>query len=259
MRDGIIKTLNTKKLLAASAALLDRPRGMPGLAVVWGAAGSGKTTIAKYVALSSDGVWIEALPDWTSRWMLGDLAVELGAAREKTAELNFRAARGALLARPRAVFIDEADRLCDRMRLAETLRALHDATTASIVLIGMHDLPPAIRRLPQIASRVAHRIEFKACDLKDVRAFADGLAEIGIADDLIGPLHTSTAGSARLVCAMLEKLETFARRRAKRVLKFADLPTNFFDAGDRSQATDEAGEVVAESRGDLKQVQADAA
>jgi hypothetical protein len=113
------------------------------------------------------------------------------------------------------------------MQKIEGLRALHDATQAPLILIGMSQLPRAIKALPQLESRVAHWLEFTPCDLRDVRTMAETLCEIELADDLIREIHRATVGSARTVRLALERLENLARRRAKRKLQLGDLPEDF--------------------------------
>jgi DNA transposition AAA+ family ATPase len=227
MRDAIADISNVRRLRNAAHTLLHRSRGTPGIGMVSGAVGLGKTTATRHICIVEDAVWVEALPDWTPRWMLADIAGELGAERAPQTERNFRMIVGALRERRRAIFIDEADRLVKRMHLAETLRAIHDATDAPLILIGMAALPKAIRAIPQIESRVAHWVEFQPCDFRDARAMADQLCEIVLDDDLVRHLHQESGGSARSIRIGLERIENYARRRAKKALTLDDLPDGF--------------------------------
>ena len=227
MRNAIAQTSNLKRLLQAAHGLLFRSPGTPGIGLVSGPVGLGKTTSAKHICLLESAVWVEALPDWSPCWMLGDLAVELGAERAQATRVNFERVIGALRERPRAIFIDEADRLVDRLRMVETLRAIHDQTQAPLVLIGMSKLPRVIQSLPQLSSRVAQWIEFGPCDLRDVRTLATALSEVEIADDLIRRLHEESAGSVRAIRVALERIERMARRRGKSRVTVADLPGDF--------------------------------
>jgi hypothetical protein len=81
--------------------------------------------------------------------------------------------------------------------------------------------------MPQLERRITHRVEFKPCDLRDVRTMADTVCEIELADDLVRELHRATNGSVGLVRIALERLENLARRRTKRKLQFSDLPEDF--------------------------------
>jgi DNA transposition AAA+ family ATPase len=255
MRPTIAETSNVRRLRLATHTLLYRSPGTPGIGVVWGPVGLGKSTATQHTCLMEDAVWVTAHPEWTPSWMCGDIAVELGADRRRSTRENFANAVGALRKLPRAVFIDEADWLVERrlqLQKVETLRALHDATQAPLILIGMNQLPRAIKALPQLESRVAHWLEFLPCDLRDVRTMAETLCEIELGDDLIREIHRATGGSARSVRLALERLEMLSRRRGKRKLQTADLPEDFAlvhaqrrkDSRSEARASDSAGTVI---------------
>ncbi|HUY27299.1 MAG TPA: AAA family ATPase [Candidatus Binataceae bacterium] len=248
MRDVIVPISNVRRLVNATRTSLHTSRGTPRVIMVTGDVGLGKTTSTQHVCLTEEAIWVEAQPDWTARWMTADLAEELGATRGKITEQNHRAIIGALRERPRAVFIDEADRLVKRMHLCETLRAIHDQSGAPLVLIGMKDLPRAVRQVPQLESRIAHWVEFLPCDLRDTRMMAEQLCEIELGDDLVREIHRATAGSARKIRIGLERLERLARLRTKRSLGLSDLPDDFaltYEVRSRAQGK-QAREEVAE-------------
>ena len=237
MRDVIAQISNVRRLINATHEMMHRTRGMPAIALITGDVGLGKSTATQHVCLTEDAIWVEANQDWTPRWMTADIAEELGAPRAKFTEYNFRAILAMLRERPRAIFIDEADRLVKRLHLAETLRGIHDQTLAPLVLIGMSQLPRAIKAMPQLERRITHRVEFKPCDLRDVRTLADTVCEIELADDLVRELHRATNGSVGLVRIALERLENLARRRTKRKLELDDLPEDFALTGGARRRT----------------------
>jgi DNA transposition AAA+ family ATPase len=113
------------------------------------------------------------------------------------------------------------------MHLAETLRAIHDQSGAPLVLVGMSQLPRAIKAVPQLKSRVADWIEFLPCDLRDARTMAEALCEIEVADDLVREIHQKCGGSARKIRTALERVERLARLRTKRRIALGDLPDGF--------------------------------
>lgn len=232
MRDLIVPISNVRRLVNATRAMLHSSPAnavlrSPRICMVSGDVGLGKTTATQHVCLSEPAIWVEAQPDWTARWMTADIAEELGAERGKITEQNFRSIIGSLREYPRAVFIEEADRLVTRMHLAETLRAIHDQSGAPLILIGMKNLPLAVQKVPQLERRIAHWVEFLPCDLRDTRMLAEQLCEIEIADDLIREIHQVARGSAGKIHIALERLERLAGLRTMRKLKLADLPDNF--------------------------------
>jgi len=230
MKEKIVEISSLRALRNLTRAISARSYGSPGIGVVSGEVGRGKTCATQFVCLAEDGIWITAHPESSPNWLYGDIAVELGAARRATTRENFSNAVGALKARPRAIFIDESDFLVSgtpRLQKVESLRALHDATQAPLILIGMSQLPRAIRALPQLERRVAQRLEFQPCDLRDTRLMADELLEIELSDELVREIHRATAGSANSIHIALERLENLARRRVKRKLHLSDVPEDF--------------------------------
>jgi DNA transposition AAA+ family ATPase len=249
MKDKIVVIDNIRKLIGATEELLERAPNTPGIGLVSGAVGLGKTTAARHICLLHDAVWVEAQPEWSPAWMMTDLAAEVGCGRFYSTQRNFEAIKRTLREFPRPIFIDEADRLCARMRLVETLRALHDATTAPLVLIGMSQLPTAIYAIPQVVSRLATAVEFEPCDLADTRLLARELAEIEIAEDLVKELHRQTGGEPRAIRIALQRLEALARRQRKNRLAKDDVPPSFQfvfkHRAERPKAKPRQAEVVA--------------
>jgi DNA transposition AAA+ family ATPase len=227
MRESIAQISNLRRLVNAARTLMHRSPGSPGIGMVWGPVGFGKSTATRHICLIQDAVWKEALPDWTPNWMLGDLAVELGAGRRHNSQLNFENVVGALRQTRRAVFIDEADRLCRKLHLVETLRAVHDATDAPLILIGMKELPNTVSRIPQLESRIAHWVEFKSCDLADTRTMAAELCEVTLDDDVIAQVHQASGGSARSIRVALERIERLADRAGLKRVRWRDIPSDY--------------------------------
>ena len=159
--------------------------------------------------------------------MYSTIAVELGAAKQRTTQRNFEAVVGALRESPRAIFIDEADYLAQKVHLVESLRAIHDATSVPLILVGMAALPAAVKMLPQMSSRVAYWLEAAPCDLRDTRLLCEELCENEIADDLVREIQVRTKGVVRGICVALMRLERRARTSGKRVLHLADVPEGF--------------------------------
>ena len=225
MKEDVIVSIWNERQARSKLENLSHGAAGTRIALFSGPVGLGKTTIDHHLCLEHDGVWIEALPDWTAAWMLRDIAGELGAQRARSSESNFRAIVGALQMRPRPLFIDEADRLARKLSLAETLRAIHDATTNPLVLIGMRDFPRAVRALPQLESRVSAWVEFRPCDFRDTKLLASELCEgVTLEDDLIKQVQQITNGTVRSIKIALDRIESFANRRGKKKVALSDLP-----------------------------------
>jgi DNA transposition AAA+ family ATPase len=223
MRIKTVETGNLNALARAHEVATGlREQGKPGIEIVHGLSGLGKTTAIIFVANECDGVMIEAKPIWTPRWMLSDIMRELGAAPSNRSQEIFEFIVRDLKRNPRPIFIDEADRIAAREILVETLRAIHDATNVPFVLVGMDQFKRRAALRPQLARRVCREVEFKPATLDDARLLARELCEIEVADDVIVELHRRAHGSIGLLIGALGDAEKTAKKQGAKIVNLAD-------------------------------------
>jgi DNA transposition AAA+ family ATPase len=164
---------------------------------------------------------VRANATWTPSAMLGSLMKELDATPRGSCSQMVDFIVEQLGQRARPVFVDEADYLVSK-RLLETLRDLHDLSTAPLILIGMADFRRRIIHKEQLAGRIAQWVEFKGADIEDARTLADAVCEVRVTNDLLESLHATTKGSMRGMIVGLSRIETFARRHGKETLSARD-------------------------------------
>ena len=222
MLDKVVYTSNVAALAAAMEALAERSPSQPGVVLVYGDTGFGKTIGTRHLAVRDDALFITAMPFWSPHAMLSKLMQELHQApRPRTAAMFDEIARE-LVVKPRAIFLDEADCIVDKHELVEMLRILHDLTAVALVIAGMAEFRKKLYRRPQLARRIQHEIQFKPLSGADARKIAGERCEYRIADDLIEALNRRAQGSAGLLVNELERAERFARKHAGNVLSLAD-------------------------------------
>ena len=222
MLDKVVYTSNVAALAAAMEALAERSPSQPGVVLVYGETGFGKTIGTRHLAVRDDALFITAMPFWSPHAMLSKLMQELHQApRPRTAAMFDEIARE-LVVKPRAIFLDEADCIVDKQELVEMLRILHDLTAVALVIAGMAEFRKKLYRRPQLARRIQHEIQFKPLSGADARKIAGERCEYRIADDLIEALNRRAQGSAGLLVNELERAERFARKHAGNVLSLAD-------------------------------------
>jgi len=145
---------------------------------------------------------------------------ELGEAPARRRQDMFRQARENLSGERRLVIIDEADFLASDFKVLETVRALHDASGAPFILMGMQEFPRKVRRYPHIYDRVLHTLEFQPLRKEEVAQVARELCEVEVADDAISYITDASGGRIRHVIRLLY----YAERKAKvNNLKVVDL------------------------------------
>lgn len=222
MRHRIVPVKNVARLSEASEALIQRGLGMPGMGLIWGHTGFGKTTAATWLINRVNGVYVRPIATTTPSTFLGSILRELDQeAKGSCAQMVERIVE-ALATSMRPLFIDEADYLADSKKLTETLRDIHDLSTVPVVLIGMAGIQRKLAQRQQLSGRIAQWVEFGPADLEDARWLADGLAEVAVQDDLLERLHRAAGGEVRRITVGLGRIEQQAKVRSLESIGAAD-------------------------------------
>jgi len=209
MRYEMAMTKNVRRMLAAVRDLMDRPRGVEGMGLLWGLPGEGKSTCVAYASNVLDGIFLRANACWTVTSMLGAMMVELGMEPMRRRAPMIEAAGRRLMERPRVIFIDEADYLFESAQMLDALRDIYDITGSSVVLIGMEKFARKIQQRGKFARRITQWVEFDGIDASDARVLADTVCEVEVADDLLGHvLEAARSNIGRMVTA-LARVEQF--------------------------------------------------
>lgn len=222
MKSRIVPISNVARLSEAASALVDRPYGMPGMGLIEGETGYGKSTAAAWMITRLNGVYVRALATSTPSSLLDSICKELQISRRPTNVGTVEEIVRRLAESQRPVFIDEADYLVEQKRLVETLRDIHDLATVPVVLIGMAGIRRKLTRWTQVTGRIAQWVDFQPSTFEDAKLLARELAEVTIADDLVRQLHVATHGSVRLIVVGLGRIEQFARSRGLSQVSAAD-------------------------------------
>jgi len=154
---------NMQLARAALETVQSRSRGLPGLAVIYGPAGWGKTTALTTVANQTRAYYIQMRSAWGRKSFLEHLMVAMGLADGRrvmagksigtiSQMLDQIAEQLALSDRP--LLIDEADFLIKSDGMAELLRDVYEASGAAIVLSGEEMMPAKMARWERLHSRV---------------------------------------------------------------------------------------------------------
>jgi len=211
MRHTLAMVKNLSKLDSAYEALAGRAPGVPGMGLVYGFTGAGKTTALAWLVNRVHGVYLRATACWTPTALLGGLMVELGAAPLGRSAAMVAHSVGELAASQRPLFVDEADYLVRDARMLDTLRDIHDLSGVPVLLCGMEGLERQLVHRPLLARRITQWIPFLAADPDDARILADTVCEVAIANDLLETLHRDAKGSIGLMVVGLARIEALAK------------------------------------------------
>lgn len=223
MKTTFVQTTNSKALAKGLSSLARRGASEACLMIVDGEPGLGKTTTLEEFATKKNLTFLRAKTEWTSRWFMQDLLKVLGATPAYRFQAMFQQAIEALAMKMQqanaageevAIIIDEADHICARKEVLETMRDISDNLEIPIILVGMGRIRSAITsRFPQIASRVGQYVEFKPATIDDTTALIKGLCEVEVADDLIAYLHKTSLGKFREIKEGIAAIERFGSKQ----------------------------------------------
>jgi DNA transposition AAA+ family ATPase len=237
MRYKIVAVKNVARLLQASQSLTNRARGMPGMGVVDGFTGVGKTQATIWMMTKVRGLFVRALSVSTPASFLESICRELDIEPKGTNAKTLDAVVRKLAEDVRPLFIDEGDKLVTSMRLIEITRDLHDLSLAPVVLIGEGNLRRKIEQIPRLAGRMLETVEFQPLDFPDTRLMTNELCEVEVSDELVQAFTAAGHGSARLSVVALQKIEKLAKAHNLKKVGLSDWPTGAsFFMGDISEA-----------------------
>ena len=139
MKKTFIRTKNVKQFVSLMDELQKLPHNIPKLALVYGEHGLGKSQTIQWWADKNDSVYVRATQGMTSRWLLSEIAEELGEEPFWHIQETFNLIEKKLKENPIPIIIDEVDYLLERNTI-ETLRDLYDTTSCPLVLVGMGNI-----------------------------------------------------------------------------------------------------------------------
>jgi DNA transposition AAA+ family ATPase len=210
MKKVFAKISNVNNFLSAITKLNNREEGIPGMALIYGEPGLGKTRTALWWAAQHDGVFVRTKKLMSGRWLLEELVAELGESPTwKTSEL-FRQCIEQLLAKPRVVIVDEVDYLTYDARVIETLRDIHDTTGTPIVFIGMGNADKKLMRYRHLYDRFSEVLKFHDLTEADVKTITEQMCDVRLSEDAVKYIH-DRAHRFRRVVVWLYKAESFAK------------------------------------------------
>jgi DNA transposition AAA+ family ATPase len=226
-------TLALLKNVSACMALVDelRSRGphLPGIGVLHGPSGFGKSYSTIFVQNKTRALRVEVGKSWTMRTLVQRILAEAGVeARGTIADMTEQTIRFLGDDPSRPLIVDEADQLVDR-GMIEIVREIHEHSQAPVLLVGEELLPAKLQRSERTHNRVLNWVAAQPCDAADTRQLIKLFCPtLTIADDLAEAIRARSAGRARRIVVNANRIAEFARNKGVGKLDLAAYDGPFF-------------------------------
>ncbi|WP_110972170.1 AAA family ATPase [Pseudomonas huaxiensis] len=206
----IVALTNVGLLGGAMKRAQARPVGLPGLVVMYGPSGFGKSVAASYAANLHRAYYVECRDTWSKKAfllaILKDMAIvpggSLSVMLDQVAEQLSRSMR--------PLIVDDVQYMLDKS-IANLLTDLYNASQGTIVLIGEERVPSSLAKLERLHNRVLEWVPAQPATSIDLRKFAEAnYPELNLADDLLEDLAKETRGCLRRAAVNLHRVQSEA-------------------------------------------------
>ena len=210
MNKIFVKTTNVKNFIGLIENLINKPKNIPKMGLVYGEPGLGKSQTALWLACKYDGIYLRASNLMTGRWLLEEMVKELDEIPRFLTSDNFNIVVKKLKQNPQIIFIDEIDYLMNNYKSIETLRDIHDETGCPIIFIGMGLAHRKLERYKHLYDRFSEILKFETFGVNDLSQIINQLSEIPFMLESIEYIH-SKFNRFRQIVQLINQMESFAK------------------------------------------------
>ncbi len=210
MNKTFVKTTNVKNFIGLVENLINKPKNIPKMGLVYGEPGLGKSQTALWLACKYDGIYLRASNLMTGRWLLEDMVKELDEIPRFLTSDNFNIVVKKLKQSPQIIFIDEIDYLMNNYKTIETLRDIHDETGCPIIFIGMGLAHRKLERYKHLYDRFSEILKFETFGVNDLSQIINQLSEIQFNPDVIEYIYPKY-NRFRQIVQLINQMENFAK------------------------------------------------
>lgn len=202
----IVPLTNVGLLSAAIERALNRPQGLPGVVVMHGPTGLGKSVGAAFAANQHRAYYVECRETWSKKAFLQAILHEMSITPERTLSLMVDQIAEQLSRSGRPLLIDDVQYLLEKS-MANVLTDIYNASQGTIVLIGEERVPSSLAKLERLHNRVLEWVPAQPATLHDIHALAQAsYPGLHFADDLLEDLRKKVKGCLRRVAVNLYRV-----------------------------------------------------
>ena len=210
MNKIFVKTQNVKNFIGLVENLINKPKNIPKMGLVYGEPGLGKSQTALWLACKYDGIYLRASNLMTGRWLLEEMVKELDEIPRFLTSDNFNIVVKKLKNNPQIIFIDEIDYLMNNCKTIETLRDIHDETGCPIIFIGMGLAHRKLERYKHLHDRFSEILKFETFSINDLKQIFEQLSEVSVNIAAIEFIHKKY-NRFRQIVQLINQLEILAK------------------------------------------------
>ena len=210
MKKIFVKTQNVKNFIGLVENLINKPKNISKMVLVYGEPGLGKSQTALWLACQYDGIYLRASNLMTGRWLLEEMVKELDEIPRFLTSDNFNIVVKKLKQNPQVIFIDEIDYLMNNYKTIETLRDIHDETGCPIIFIGMGLAHRKLERYKHLYDRFSEILKFETFGVNDLSQIINQLSEVIFTPDAIEYIYPKY-NRFRQIVQLINQMEIFAK------------------------------------------------
>ena len=210
MKRNFIKTQNVKNFIGLVENLLNKPKNIPKMGLIYGEPGLGKSQTALWLACKYDAIYLRATNLMTGRWLLEEIAKEMDEIPRYLTSDNFNLIVQKLKQKPQLIIVDEIDYLMNNLKTIEILRDIHDKTDCPIIFVGMGLAHKKLERYKHLFDRFSEIVKFETFGVNDLSQIVSQLSEVTFTPDAVEYIH-SKFNRFRQIVQLINQMETFAK------------------------------------------------
>ena len=205
-----VKTTNVKNFIGLVENLLNKPKNIPKMGLVYGEPGLGKSQTALWLACKYDAIYLRATNLMTGRWLLEEIAKEMDEIPRYLTSDNFNLIVQKLKQKPQLIIVDEIDYLMNNLKTIEILRDIHDETNCPIIFVGMGLSHKKLERYKHLFDRFSEIVKFETFGVNNLSQIVSQLSEVTFTPDAVEYIHTKY-NRFRQIVQLINQMETFAK------------------------------------------------
>ena len=205
-----VKTTNVKNFIGLVENLLNKPKNITKIGLIYGEPGLGKSQTALWLACKYDAIYLRATKLMTGRWLLEEIAKEMDEIPRYLTSDNFNLIVQKLKQKPQLIIVDEIDYLMNNLKTIEILRDIHDETDCPIIFVGMGLAHKKLERYKHLFDRFSEIVKFETFGVNDLSQIVSQLSEVTFTPNAVEYIH-SKFNRFRQIVQLINKMETFAK------------------------------------------------